>query len=721
MYVDVLVEIKAKALDQVFTYKMGDNKVEAGSRVLVPFGNQKLEGFVLKISDSYDGEFKLKNILEVIDKQPILNEELLKLGEYISKKTLSTKIHSYQTMLPSALKAKKNFSVNKKYKSYFLLNINFNEAIEMCKNDKQKEIISFFKEQNKIEKNKLTNISISSVTTLCKNNILKEIKEDCYRIENEDNIIEDNIVLNNLQKSVVNEVLRYNNFKPFLLHGVTGSGKTEVYIKIIKEVLKQNKTALVLVPEISLTPQFTEIFKKRFGNDIAILHSRLSDGEKYDEWRKIEDKKAHVVVGARSAVFAPLENIGIIILDEEHSNSYKQENMPKYHATDIALFRAKYHNCKLILGSATPSIESYTRAKTRVYKLLEMKERVNNNLPLVTLIDMKDEIRKGNSILSELLKQKIEDRLNKEEQVIILLNRRGYSSVITCHECGFKETCPRCDIPLTYHKNTNIVRCHYCGYAKNKMDKCPECSGDNINSFGLGTQRLEEEINKSFEKAKTVRMDADTTTKKHSYENIINDFKSKKYNILIGTQMIAKGLDFSDVTLAAVINADSSLNIPDFRSAERTYSLLNQIAGRSGRSEKEGEVIFQGFNMQHYSIKTASTHDYLSFYNEEMSLRKILGYPPYYNLALVNIKSKDENKALEEATKITNFLSKSENIIVLGPSAATIPKINNFYYFKIIIKYKKSEDIYDKLAYIYEKYKKNKIILVEPNINPLSI
>ena len=721
MYVDVLVEIKAKALDQVFTYKLGNNKAEVGSRVLVPFGKQTLEGFVLKVRNYYSGEFKLRNILEVIDKKRVLNEELLKLGEYISKKTLSTKIHSYQTMLPSALKAKKNFNVSKKYKIYYNLNIAIKEALEKCKNNKQKEIVFLFENRKKIEKVELVNISLSSISTLCKNNILKESKEEYYRINDEDIILEDNIVLNDVQQNALNNILKYDD-KPFLLHGVTGSGKTEVYIKIIKEILKQNKEALVLVPEISLTPQFTDIFKKRFGNDIAILHSRLSSGEKYDEWRKIEDKKARVVVGARSAIFAPLENIGIIILDEEHSNSYKQENMPKYHAADIALFRAKYHKCKLIFGSATPSIESYTRAKTGVYRLIEMKERVNKSLPKVILIDMKDEIRRGNSILSDLLKKKIEDRLSKDEQVIILLNRRGYASIITCHDCGYKEACPRCDIPLTYHKNTNIVRCHYCGYAKNKINYCPECNSDNISSFGLGTQKLEEEINKIFEGAKTVRMDADTTTRKNAYEKIINDFKNKKYNILIGTQMIAKGLDFKDVTLSAVLGSDNSLNIPDFRSAERTFSLLNQIAGRSGRSEKEGEVIFQGFNMDHYSIKTASTHDYLSFYNEEMKIRKILGYPPYYNLALVTIKSKDENKALEESSKITNFLNQnSKNIIVLGPSAATIPKINNYYHFKIIIKYKKNEEIYDKLLYIYHKYKKNKIVLVEPNLNPLSI
>ena len=724
MVAQVLVELKAKNINKTFDYLVPKNmtNLTIGYRVLVPFGNQKLEGFVLKIEDKNTSDYELKEIIECVDEYPVLNQELLNIGEYISKKTLCNKINAYQTMLPTALKAKNKVNISKKYVNYISLNQEYSKALELTKNDKQKEIIELIKDQEKLKK-ELTDISLSAVNTLLKNNIIKEEKKEEYRIQT-DYIKEDsNIVLTEEQNKVIKKVLEHKQeFKPFLLHGVTGSGKTEVYMQLIESALKENKGSIVLVPEISLTPQLTDKFSHRFGNNIAILHSRLSQGEKYDEWRKIEKGEVKIVIGARSAIFAPMNNLGLIVIDEEHSGTYKQENIPKYNAIDVAIFRAKYNNIPIILGSATPTIESYTRAQTGVYELLEMKNRVNNNLPKVTLIDMKEEMKYGASILSRLLKSKIEEKIQKGEQVILLLNRRGYSTITMCKNCGYVDKCPHCDIPLIYHKTSNTMRCHYCGYGSRKIDKCPDCSNTDLFDYGMGTEKLEEYIKKNIEGSKVIRMDTDTTSNKGSHEKIINAFENMEYNILIGTQMIAKGLDFPKVTLVGVMNGDAILNIPDFRSAERTFELLNQVAGRAGRSDLTGEVIIQGFNIDHYSIVKASKHDYIGFYNEEMSIRKILKYSPYYNLCLIKLKGYDINQLMTEGNKIVNYLrnKKLNETIILGPSASAMPKINNIYSVQIMLKYKNTENIINELKYIKDIYINNKIN-VDIDLNPLRI
>lgn len=721
MFANVLVELKAKQIDKTFTYLIPEklkNDVEIGKRVLVPFGKQKLEGFVLNISNHKDFDYEVKEVISVVDQNPVLNSEMLELGKYISKRTLCNLISAYQTMLPSALKAHKNFIVNKKYLTYIrLIDENY-----VPKNQNQEQIINLLK-KNSVLKSELNKISISSVNTLINKKIVEEVKEEVYRLNEKTTLKDKKIILNEEQQSVVKEVLdNLNSFNPYLLHGVTGSGKTEVYMHIIEEVLKTGKEVIVLVPEISLTPQMVNIFKSRFNNSIAILHSALSDGEKYDEWRKIERREVSIVIGARSAIFAPFTNLGLIILDEEHSETYKQDNNPRYDAIDIAIKRAKTYNVPLILGSATPSIESYTRAKNGIYKLLELKNRINKSMPLVNVIDMKKEIRKGNKILSNELINDINDRLDNDEQIILLLNRRGYTTTITCKECGETIKCPNCDIPLTYHKNGNKLNCHYCNYTTYKPKNCQNCKSDNINEFGIGTEKLEEEINKLFSKAKTIRMDIDTTRKKGSHNRIITDFRNKKYNILIGTQMIAKGLDFEDVTLVGVINGDATLNIPDFRSGERTYSLLNQVAGRSGRAKKNGKVVIQCFNKDHYSIRYASNHDYESFYKEDMLIRKKLKYPPYYNLCTIKLVSTDYNLLTNESNKIKNYLEENtNNIDILGPSLAQIPKIYNKYYMQIIIKYKTIKEIYDSLKFILEMSKTNNKVLVDVDFNPKKI
>lgn len=716
MQAQVLVELKAKSLDKTFTYEIPENlldQVKVGVRVIVPFSSRKLEGFVLEIGN-YNSNYNLKEILSIVDEEPILTPELIKLGQYMSKKTLSNLINCYQTMLPKALKASYKTVINKKYKTIVnLLDYNYSG-----KNNLQKLIIEKIK-SGIVNKKELTDISISAYKTLLKNNIIEEKQQEVYRIN--DDIIENDkrVILTEEQNNVVNCVVNsMNKFQPFLLHGVTGSGKTEVYMNIIEKVIKE-KEVIVLVPEISLTPQFVDIFKRRFGSTVAIMHSGLSDGERYDEYRKIKEGYVKIVIGARSAIFSPFENLGLIIIDEEHTDTYKQDNNPRYDAIDIALKRAQYNNIPILLGSATPSIESYTRAKLGIYQLLELKNRINKKMPEVKLVDMKKEIRSGNKILSKALIEAMNECLNRNEQIILLLNRRGYSTTVTCEDCGYVMKCPNCDITLTYHKQYNKMNCHYCDYSTYKIEYCPECHSKNISTFGLGTEKLQEEIEKNFDR-KVLRMDVDTTKRKGSHAKILKEFKEKKANILVGTQMIAKGLDFESVTLVGVINGDASLNIADFRSAERTFELLNQVAGRSGRGGLRGRVIIQGFNLDHYSIRYASNHDYISFYNEEMKIRKQLDYPPYTNLTLIKVVGMNYDECYNEAKKIKFFLDKN-NIKTLGPSSSNISKINNKYYVQVILKYKKLDKIYNYLSETREMYKSNNKINIEIDINPKKI
>ena len=714
MLADVLVEVITKGNEKTFTYHIPDGmNANIGMRALVPFGPRKIEGFIVKIYDEVELDYEVKDIIKLVDDKPVLNEEMLELGKYISKKTLSSLTLAYQTMLPRALKAREKNNINKKM-------VRFVKVIRDgdFKTVKQQEVFNYVKNNGEVLKSEANKVSTSACQTLIKNGYLEEFDKEVYRTVDDVNIEKKDYILTEEQENVLKKI-KFGKFKPYLLHGVTGSGKTVVYIKLIEKILKEGKEAILLVPEISLTPQVVEIFKKQFGKVVAILHSGLSNGEKYDEWRKIERKEVSIVIGARSAIFAPFTNLGIIIVDEEHSTTYKQENVPKYNAIDIALRRGKRYDIPVILGSATPSIESYTRVKTGVYELLVMKNRVNKSLPKVYLIDMKDEFKKGNRVFSEIFKEKMKDRLNKGEQVLVLLNRRGFSTVITCKTCGFTHKCPNCDIPLTYHKNHNIMKCHYCDYTAPKLFECPECHSKNINALGMGTEKLENLIKKEFEEARVIRMDQDTTRNKGAHKRIIDDFKNEKYNVLVGTQMIAKGLDFPKVTLVCVINGDASLNIPDFRSSERTYELLSQVAGRAGRDKLSGEVIIQGFNVNHYSILYAKENDYESFYNEEMKIRKVLKYPPYYNLCLIKVSGKNYDEVYGEASKIVTYLKSNLNNIILGPASASMPKINNIYYVQIIIKFKNTKDILGSLEFVRLHYK-NKIN-VDIDLNPLKI
>lgn len=723
MIVKVLVELSNKNIDKTFDYLVPEllvSKIKIGIRVTVPFAHQTLEGFVLGISKNCDTDYELKEIMDIVDTDIVLNEELLALGKYISNTTLSTLISCYQVMLPKALKAKNGVVVSKKLEHYLVLG----KCMDIPYNEKQQKIITQIKEKGKFLKREANLISVSSVKTLLKKGIIKEVEEEVYRLNHESNIKE-RYPLTPLQQQAVETVLsKKNTDTTFLIHGVTGSGKTEVYMEIIEKLLKNEKESIVLVPEISLTEQIVSRFKTRFTNQIAILHSRLSEGEKYDEWRRIARGEIKIVIGARSAIFAPLKNIGVIIIDEEHTDSYKQDSSnPKYHAIDIAKWRGRYHHCPVILGSATPTLETYARAKKGVYELIELKERVNQRkLPEIQIIDMNKEMKKKIGSFSKVLIDSMKESFSKGEQVLLLLNRRGYSSFISCKNCGYTEKCPNCDITLTYHKSSNTLRCHYCGYGTKLTKVCPECHEEAISTLGVGTEKIEEEISKLFPEQKVIRMDFDTTSKKGSHEKIINSFASGEYDILLGTQMIAKGLDFPNVTLVGVMNADTSLNIPDFRSSETTFQLLCQVAGRSGRGEKCGKVVIQTFNPDHYAIQYAKNHNYIGFYEQEMSIRRKLGYSPYYYLTVLRVLSKDYEEAKKVSNQIGEYLKKNlSNTIILGPSIANVFKVNNVYRFQIVLKYKKEENLYPILNNLIEHYKTNSKIKIDLDMNPIHI
>ena len=725
MYVKVIIEIGVKAVDKEYVYKVPTaflDKIKVGVRVKVNFGTQLLEGFITEIINNYEGNILVRDILEVVDDTPILNEEMFELADYLVNKTLCSKISAFQVMLPKALKAKNKTNMHKKFNKYIVLNSDINQVndyIASCKYNSQKEILNKLLNEKKVL---ITSLS-SGIKTLEKKGLIKIIEEEVYRY----NIIKDNdfkrVRLNSDQERVVEKIISNLNIsKTFLLYGITGSGKTEVYLEVIDNVLKEGKNAIMLVPEISLTPQIVQRFVNRFGNNIAILHSGLSDSEKYDEYRKIKEGLVKIVIGARSAIFAPFDNIGAIIIDEEHTPTYKQdETSPRYDAKDVAIWRSKYHKCPLILGSATPSLESFARAGNHVFELLTLTRRpAGSVLPQVHIVDMKEEVKRGNFVFSKLMTDKINEKLGKNEQIILLLNRRGYSSMITCSDCGYVEKCPKCDISLTYHKTSNTLRCHYCGFYKKKTDKCSSCGSSNIKDYGMGTQKLEEELKQKFPSANIIRMDMDTTSKKGAHEQIIKDFGRHKYDILVGTQMIAKGLDFPNVSLVGVLNADMSLTIPDFRSAERTFQLLSQVSGRAGRGDIQGEVIIQTYNNNHYSIVFAKNHDYLSFYKEEMKIRKSLSYPPYYYITLVNISCKDYELGFAHADKIGKYLRDNleKTTIILGPTMANMFKINNVFHYQCIIKYQRDNKLSKVLKEIDDIYKIESKVNVSINVDP---
>ncbi|MDN4636753.1 MULTISPECIES: primosomal protein N' [unclassified Bacillus (in: firmicutes)] len=600
---------------------------------------------------------------------------------------------------------------------------------------KQKALLTFLFQANETtflakDLQQQTGASSQTIKALIQEGLLTESYEEIYRDPYRDREFTPSTPLDLTTEQAeaakpIHQAVSDEKHETFLLHGVTGSGKTEIYLQTIDHVLQKGKEAIVLVPEISLTPQMVQRFKERFGSNVAVLHSGLSTGEKYDEWRKIHRKEVKLVVGARSAVFAPFENLGMIIIDEEHESSYKQEEMPRYHAKDVAIERAGRHQCPVVLGSATPSLESYARAKKGVYTLLTLKRRVNQQqLPHVSLIDMREELRNGNrSMFSEELMLRLKEVLERKEQAVLFLNKRGYSSFVMCRDCGYVEQCPHCEISLTYHRFQKRLKCHYCGHEAPVPSECPECHSEHIRYFGTGTQRVEEELTKVLPEARVIRMDVDTTSRKGAHEKLLTSFGNKEADILLGTQMIAKGLDFPDVTLVGVLSADTSLHIPDFRSSEKTFQLLTQVSGRAGRHEKAGSVIIQSYTPSHYSIELTKQHDYEAFYEQEMLHRRHQSYPPFYFLAMVTVSHEEVTKAAHVTDKIVQFLKMNcaPNTRILGPAASPIAKIKDRYRYQCVIKYKRENELASLLRKIQDHYQKEmeqKQLMISIDMNP---
>ncbi|MGM8211804.1 primosomal protein N' [Virgibacillus sp. W0430] len=621
---------------------------------------------------------------------------------YINYVVKSRTTKKYKTMIKPA-------------KEIHLLEEAFNDLNDRA--TKQKEVLSFFiSHPAAIEHNQLKNqlnISTAVIKSLIDKSLLTKVKIETYRNPYADHRFEKTEKLSLTEEQAtaigpIKEAIAEEAHEVFLLHGVTGSGKTEIYLQAIEDVLHKKKEAIVLVPEISLTPQMVKRFKGRFGKNVAVMHSALSAGEKYDEWRRIHQKEVQVVVGARSAIFAPFENIGIIIIDEEHEASYKQEDHPRYHARDVAIKRAKNHNCPVVLGSATPALESYARAQKGVYKLASLTERTNKQaMPQVDVIDMRQELHAGNrTMFSRTLVEKINERLNRREQIVLLLNRRGYSTFALCRDCGHVQECPHCDIALTYHKDNHRLKCHYCAYEEAMPSNCPSCESNLIRFFGTGTQRVEEALTELIPHASVIRMDVDTTRRKGSHERLLNDFSNQKADILLGTQMIAKGLDFENVTLVGVLTADSMLNLPDFRSSEKTFQLLTQVSGRAGRHELIGEVVIQTYTPDHYSVQLASQYDYNTFYLKEMAMRRSFQYPPYVFIILITIAHENKIYTVQTAQAIAKLLMKHirSDTVILGPTPSPIARIKDKYRYQLMLKYKNEPSLKSYIKKIIEHY-----------------
>ncbi len=729
MYADVLIQYGVKSLDHTFTYHIPSafiGQLDKGMKVSVPFGKQNINGFVLKIHDNAPtGDYEVKDITNIITKELKLNDELLQLGYYIKNRILCTLISAYQTMLPTSLKVQNNKENYDLMLTYVKINKDNQTVDEYIKNNKrslkQNELLEQLKKGRILKKDIK---SKSCLNRLIELDLVAYEYESVYRI-NKSSLDKDKPQLTDEQKNACDTVKkRINEYDTYLLHGITGSGKTEVYMHLCEEVIKEDKCGIMLVPEISLTTQIVHRFYDRFGSDVAIFHSNLSEGEKFDEYKKIMKGEVHIVVGTRSAIFTPIKKLGLIIIDEEHSSNYKQDNMPRYHALDIAKWRCEYHNCPLVLGSATPSLESMARASKNVYKYIALTKRIGTSkLPSMEIVDMAPEFKKRNMVLSETLQLEIMATLERHEQVMLLLNRRGFSTIINCQSCGFTYKCPHCDITLTYHKTSNHLRCHYCGYTVIKSDICPECGEKAIRDFGLGTEKVEQTLKELYPSYRIVRMDADTTSKKGSHEDIIKGIENLEYDIIVGTQMISKGLDFPKVTLVGIINADESLNIPDFRSGENTFSLLSQVSGRAGRADLKGKVIIQTFNPDNKTLNYVLKNDYLGNYNYEMDIRKKLKYPPYYYLVLLRITSKNYEMASKESIKVANYLRKQikNETICLGPTTANMFKINNVFRFQVIIKYRREDNLFDIISELDRQYINNKDVNLEIDVDPLRI
>lgn len=732
LYGEIILNSEAVEIDRPFTYKIPQNlnpKVKVGQIVKVPFGfrNKPVEGFIIGIKkeDEVSFDYKIKELLSIETEEPIITLDDVELIYFLKEKYLCKYIDAFRLLIPIGIM---NGAKNK-VKNVIVL---VKDDLSDIKNPEgYKEIIKIIKENSgKYSKSELIKnfpISQYKLNNLLQKGILKSLEEVVFRYNEREYIKDEDKELTGEQKNAIERILTSDK-NIFLLKGVTGSGKTEIYMRLVQNSLTNDKSSIVLVPEIALTPQMIERFKGRFGKDVALFHSRLSDGERFDEWHRVKEGKAKVIVGARSALFLPAKNLGFIIIDEEHENTYKSEQNPKYQAKEVAEYIANRKGAKLVLGSATPTIESYYRAISGEIDLVEITKRVDGKpMPKMELVDMREELKVGNrSLFSRKLFKSIKEALAKKEQIVLFLNRRGFSTFVSCRSCGYVFKCDECEISMTYHKNGFLV-CHYCGKTKREPNKCPKCESKYVKFFGAGTQRVEDEIKKYFKDAKVIRMDVDTTRAKDSHEKLYNAFKKGDGDILIGTQMISKGLDFPNVTLVGILAADMSINIPDYRSAERTFQLITQVAGRAGRGVKEGKVVIQTYTPEHYSLQYAKNYDYEGFYEKEFTVRALMNYPPFGKILLINGSSKDENMLKDFMNNIANSISillKDYNgIELLGPIACMISKIKENFRWQIVLKGEFDLKFAKKIQeLLYDNNKSNyNEIRISIDINPNSL
>ncbi len=725
--VEILIEYASHTLDRPFSYLYeGKKNLGPGFRVLVNFNHRELMGYVLSVKSTdltrekleEKSGYRLEYLVDVIDESPLLNDDLLSLAKRVADYYLAPFISVLQSMLPPSLSPRKSSLKAPKiaYDQY----LSINRYSEKDLTDKQIEILRLIKKEEKILKKEVGSPSI--VEKLLAKNLIKIIKEEKRRLLIPDYSLQKPPLLTDDQQRVIDDFAKSED-SVYLLQGVTGSGKTEVYLTLCERELEKGNSVLFLVPEISLTPMMMEYFIRRFKHQVAILHSELTPAEKYDEYRKIARGEARIVIGARSAIFAPLEKIGLIILDEEHVESYKQDTIPFYHAREVAIMRGEMHQAKVLLGSATPSLESRARAKNGVYHLLRLDKRINEQkLPATKIINLADyhNIDRESYIFSLSLRDELSKVLTAHQQAILLINRRGFSTSVSCRSCGYLFRCPTCGIALTFHKSDNMLKCHHCDYVQVMPETCPECGSKYLMKTGFGTERIEEEVHRLFPEARTLRLDSDSAKVRNKIPSIIESFRKKAADILIGTQMIAKGHDFPDVTLVGIVLADIGLSMPSFRSSERVFQLITQAVGRSGRSDKVGKAIIQTYNPSHYAITYGARQDYEGFFQKEMGMRKLQNYPPYYFLASLTISGKNEDTVITQTYNAVDYLNEQlgDKAIILGPTTPYIAKDHLLFLRTILIKYRDYAFIQETLIKLISLYAKKSGVNIDVNIDP---
>ncbi len=724
----VIVNKTARVLDRLFDYIVPDHLeplVQIGVMVHVPFGknNQLIEGYIVDFPTVAQVE-TLKEIFAVLEPVPQFDLHMRDIIYFMKRRYFSTYLSALKTVIPYSLGLHGKSSSDKVLKGSSLA-ISHDEAFDTLEiaRDKaptQARIIEVLLQNDFLANTDIQMIlgcSAAAIKALYAKGVIQPVEIEVFRNPVDFNAIEQTFPMqpNPEQAEAIQEITEnLNTFGVFLLHGVTGSGKTEVFLQCIDQVLKNGQSAIVLVPEISLTPQMIHRFASRFGKQIAVIHSRLSMGERNDEYKRIRSGEAKVVIGARSAVFAPVVNLGLIVMDEEHEGTYKSQSHPSYHAREIAAIRAKQNEVPLVLASATPSVESYYKARLGKYKLLKLSKRANQKqMPQVSIVDMRRELVNGNrSLFSDRLKHEIQKNLDNKEQTILFLNRRGYSTFISCRSCGYVVKCPRCNIALTYHKNHDFLTCHYCGYSQKNLHTCPECQSSYIKYFGTGTQKVEEELERIFPEASVLRMDIDTVSAKNSHQKILDTFEKEKVDILLGTQMVTKGLDFEKVTLVGVLSADMSLNLDDYRASERTFDLITQVCGRAGRGDLAGRAIIQTYMPENSVLNLAKIQDYESFYQDEIELRKSLLYPPFCDIITMVFTSYNDVFAKNCAQKMANYLKHAlhnlPETVILGPGPCGFYKINNKFRTRILIKCKINDTIIRVLSDCIVRHYKSK-------------